>query len=445
MPDEFRPQAIAAAPSAAPSATSRGADARRALVGVWSYWRAERAQWRDPGALRAWQARRLRVLVRHACATVPFYRRLYAQERVDPAAIRSLADLAHLPVITKAQLQAEREDDLLSETRRKEALVTAITSGSAGRPFRTWRDLGLEERRAGYLLRALATAGYRLGDRLLMVVESGERPGTGWTRWRKLTFHDRPDFVLAEIDRLRPKVLYGYVSALRQVARLARERGHAVHRPSSVVTVSETLDPDTRQELATTFGAPVFDIYGSIEMGVIAWECGARPGFHLAEDSMIAETLPAVGGGARLVLTNLHNMAMPLIRYDQGDLTELDDAACPCGRRFRRLTAVQGRVMDAILRPDGSQVSPFQVTTAVRGAPGVRRFQIVQERPGALTARIESAAPLTAPTIAGIEAALRQALGPGTAVSCEQVASLEPPPGVKFRLIESRIPRAGRP
>ena len=441
LPDQSRPQASAPAPPAAPSATSRIADARRALVGVWSYWRAERAQWRDPEALRAWQGRRLRELVRHACATVPFYRRLYAQERVEPAAIHSLGDLEHLPVITKAQMQAEREDDLLSDTRRKDALVTAITSGSAGRPFRTYRDLALEQRRAGYLLRALATAGYRLGDRLLMVVESAERPGTGWTRWRKLTFHDRPDFVLAEINRLRPKVLYGYVSALRQVARLARERGQAVHRPDSVVTVSETLDQDTRQELATAFGAPVFDIYGSIEMGVIAWECGVRPGFHLAEDSMIAETLPAVGG-ARLVLTNLHNMAMPLIRYDQADLTELDHAACPCGRRFRRLTAVQGRVMDAIVRPDGSQVSPFLVTTAVRGAPGVRRFQIVQDRPGALTARIESAAPLTAPTIAGIEAALGQALGPGTAVTCEQVATLEPPPGVKFRLIESRIPRA---
>ena len=163
------------------------------MVGLWSFWRAQRVQWRDPANLRAWQGQRLGALVRHAYATVPFYRRLYDRERVDPAAIRSLGDLARLPVITKAQLQAEHEDDLLSRSRTKAALVTALTSGSSGRPFRTYRDLGLERWRAGYLLRALATAGYRLGDHLLIVVERPERPGIGWTRWRKLTFHDRPD------------------------------------------------------------------------------------------------------------------------------------------------------------------------------------------------------------------------------------------------------------
>ena len=90
-------------------------------------------------------------------------------------------------------------------------------------------------------------------------------------------------------------------------------------------------------------------------------------------------------GGERLLLTNLHNEAMPLIRYDQADLAVVGDGApCACGRRFRRLEAIQGRVMDSILRPDGSHIPPFSVTSVVREIPGVRRFQIVQERPGQL-------------------------------------------------------------
>ena len=98
---------------------------------------------------------------------------------------------------------------------------------------------------------------------------------------------------------------------------------------------------------------------------------------------MLVETQPAEQGGHRLLLTNLHNMAMPLIRYDQADLAVLGDGApCPCGRRLRRLEAIQGRVMDSILRPDGSDVPPFSVTSVVRETPGLRRFQIVQERPG---------------------------------------------------------------
>lgn len=426
------------------SSATRLADTRRALVGLWAFWQADRIQWRDPGQLREWQGRRLSRLVRHAYASVPFYRRLYDAAGVDPAAIRSLDDLKDLPVITKAQLQGEPENDLLSAGRTRATLVTALTSGSTGRPFRTYRDPWLEHWRAGYLLRALATAGYRLGDRLMMVVERPERPGTGWTRWRKLTFHDQPGYVLSEINRLRPSVVYGYVSALRQVVRLARERGLPIHRPRAVVTVSETLDPVTREQLAEGFGAPVFDIYGSIEMGVIAWECEAHDGYHVAEDSVLMETLPATGGGERLVLTNLHNEAMPLIRYDQSDLARIASASpCPCGRRFRRLEAIQGRVMDAIVRPDGSHVAPFSVTSAIREIPGLRRFQIVQERVNQLTVRLESAGQPGEGFLGEVEQKLHAVLGPAIMIEFETVATLEPPPGVKFRLIESRLRRTG--
>lgn len=447
LPDIFtenagRPGASTYAPAAT---ATRLADAGRALVGLWSLWHARRAQWRPPEQLQAWQAKRLGALVRHAYETVPFYRRLYDRERIDPAAIRSLADLAHLPIVTKAQLQTELEDDLLSRDRRKSALVTSLTSGSTGHPFRTYRDPWLERWRAGYLLRALGTAGYRLGDRLLIVVERPERPGTGWTRWRKLTFYDPAEYVLAEINRLQPAIVYGYVSALRQVVRLAQERGVTVHQPKAVVTVSETLDPITRQLLGDGFGAPVYDIYGSIEMGVIAWECQAHDGYHVAEDSVLLETRAAGHGLHRLLLTNLNNEAMPLIRYDQADLVLPGDGSpCPCGRRFRKLAAIQGRVMDSIVRPDGSHVPPFSVTSAVSEIPGVRRFQIVQEGTDLLTVKVESARPLSTEVVGRLEHDLTKVLGSGMRISTEAIASLEPPPGVKFRLVEARLGKAAQ-
>ncbi len=420
-------------------------DIARAAVGMWSFWRAERRQWSDPATLRRWQTARLVRLVRHAYATVPFYRRLYDREGVEVAGIRSLDDLAGLPVVTKAQLQAEPEDELISSTRCREALVSVMTSGSSGRPFRAWRDRRLEYWRADHLLRVLATAGYRAGDRVLMVVENPERMGTSWTRWRKLTFRDRPDLVLAELDRLRPAIVYGYVSALRRVARYAREHGRSVPRPKAVVTVTEALDPITREMLTELFGAPAFEIYGSVEMGVIAWECTAHDGYHIAEDSVLVETRPEPIGGERVLITNLRNEAMPLIRFDQGDFAVLHDAHdCPCGRRLRRLRAIQGRVMDALVRPDGSEVPPFSVTTAMSEVPGVRRFQIVQDRADRLSARIESALPLGDELSARIGHSLRSVLGPTVDVAVEAVPTLEPPSGVKFRLVEGRVARAGR-
>jgi phenylacetate-CoA ligase len=187
----------------------------------------------------------------------------------------------------------------------------------------------------------------------------------------------------------------------------------------------------------------VFDIYGSIEMGVIAWECEVHQGYHVAEDSVLLETQATAADGDRLLLTNLHNEAMPLIRYDQGDLAVVGNGEpCACGRRFRRLEAIQGRVTDSVLRPDGSEVPPFSVSSVVRDTPGVRRFQIVQDRPGQLIARIESDSSLSEELMGGIEHGLSEVMGPGTSIAIETVATLEPPPGVKFRLVESRLSRS---
>ena len=187
----------------------------------------------------------------------------------------------------------------------------------------------------------------------------------------------------------------------------------------------------------------MFDIYGSIEMGVIAWECETHQGYHVAEDSVLMETQATAAGGARLLLTNLHNEAMPLIRYDQGDLAVVGDGApCACGRRFRRLEAIQGRVTDSILRPDGSHVPPFSVTSVVRD---IARRAPLPDRAG--TAGTADRAdrerrPLSDGLKGRIERGLAEVMGSGTSIVTEAVATLEPPPGVKFRLVESRLGRA---
>ena len=98
--------------------------------------------------------------------------------------------------------------------------------------------------------------------------------------------------------------------------------------------------------------------------------------------------------------------------------------------------------MDSILRPDGSHIPPFSLTSVIREIPGVRRFQIVQDRPGLLTARVESDGPLRAEIGTRVAQDLAEVLGPGMRIVTEAVASLEPPPGIKFRLIESRLGRA---
>ncbi len=241
-----------------------------------------------------------------------------------------------------------------------------------------------------------------------------------------------------------PRSSIGYVSALRQLARHVRETGAAAHRPRSVVTVSESLDPATRTLLAESFRAPVFDIYGSVEFGVIAWECERHDGYHVAEDSVLVETLPEGEDGLyRLVITNLNVRAMPLIRYDLGDFaTRGPVGPCPCGRTFGRLGSIQGRVLDSVERPDGGYVPPFSLTTAISEAPGIRRFQIVQEDLDLIRVRLERTSPPEGDLVAHIRDQVRAIVDDRVRVVVEATASLEPPPGVKFRVVENRLTRA---
>ncbi len=415
-----------------------------AAVGLLAYRRALRRQRSDPALNRAKQERKLRALVRHAYQTVPDYRARCKAAGVGPDDIRSLADLPRLPIMTKAELQAVPEADRLSSAFRRDALLSMVTSGSTGRPFTTFRELPAEHQRNGFFLRALAAAGYRLGDRLMLVVERPQRPGTTWTCWRKLTFYEPPERLLEELNRHRPAILYGYVSVLRQLARHIRATGTPAHRPRSVVTVSESLDPATRALLVESFRAPVFDVYGSVEFGVIAWECATHDGYHMAEDSVLVETLPAGADGlCRLVITNLNVRAMPLIRYDLGDFASPGPAGpCPCGRTFGRLGWIQGRMTDSVHRRDGGHVPPFSLTTAISEIPGIRRFQIVQEDLDLIRVRLERTSPPEGELVDHISGQVRAIVDDRVQVMVEATASLEPPPGVKFRVVENRLARA---
>jgi phenylacetate-CoA ligase len=417
---------------------------RDAAAGLRSFHRAIRTQRWDAEKIRAYQDAKLRVLVEHAFRTVPYYRDLMRDAGLRPSDISHVADLRHIPLTTKQDLRDAGHEACVSSAYRGQQLHVQSTSGSSGIPFKAYREHAAERRRTGFLLRALATAGYRLGDPLLLVVEPAERPPPAWTRWRKLGFDQPAGRLLAELNGHRPTVVLGYVSPLRQLAKLARRTGALAHRPKAVVTVSEGLDPETRRLVAETLGAEVFEIYGSVECGVIAWECPAHAGLHVAEDSVVVELLRgAHEHSSRVVVTNLNVLAMPFLRYDTGDLAAAPpEGACACGRGFARIGRVSGREMDGLRRADGSFVPPFSLTNVVGAVPGVRRYQIVQDEIGLVRVRLEQAAAPSAEVARSIEQGIKDVVGEGTRVVVETVATLEPPPGRKFRIVENRVRRA---
>ena len=445
---------------------------RRLLAELWM--RARGARMRAP-ALRRLREAKLRRLVRHAGTTVPLYRDLWRRAGVDLDEIRTVEDLVRLPTVTREQLQAAG-DGARSEVYRSGDLLCERTSGSSGRPLTLWMEPAHRDLRRSLFLRALAAAGYRPGRRLVLVREPGRELPAGLD-WRQLA-HDRPPEDLAEeILRLRPAIVYGWVSVLRLVAEalvdlpphgsgprgagsfaepsapsgrgpraLSSTSGDG--RPAlraSVLTTAEALDAAGRALLERAFGGRVHEVYGSTELGMVGWQCGRGDGFHLAEDVALLEAfdrrLDPAAGPRPLIATNLELRAMPLVRYETGDVIgPVVAQACRCGSPRVRVTGFEGRLVDCLRLPSGRLVSPYRLTLALEGLAGLARYRILQSAPARIEVTYQSAAGADCEGIeAAVRSRLRTALGEPVEITVERRGDLRSEVGSKFRVVESRM------
>lgn len=384
--------------------------------------------------------RQLQQLVMHACGTVPYYRQRFADAGVDPASIRTVADLARIPPTTKADLQAAGIDAITSDAVPPAACITEKTSGSSGRPFEMRLDRRWIAVRNAMFLRALSATGYRLHERLLLVSGGPLRRGRWPMQWRYVPFELTATDLVAHINAFRPHVLYGWVTPLRQLAEHVGADGGLLHRPRAIVTTAEAVDAPTRRLLADALGGDVFQIYGLTEMGAMAWECTAHRGMHLAEDVIVTEQVEG-----RLVLTNLALYSMPLIRYDSGDLAPPiarvtgDAPACRCGCRYDVVAHVEGRLVDSVVLPDGRRVSPYQLTLAMEKVPTLRRYQITQRADNELVVGYVQGGETGEDVDARIRAVLSPVVGGDVQIRSQRCDTLDPPPGRKFRVVERRL------
>lgn len=406
----------------------------------------QRSQWLSADRLRRRQEARLRRLVRHAYGTVRYYRDLFDRAGLSPADIRGLEDLAHIPITTKAELQAAGHDAALSSAFDSAALVSEHTSGSTGRPFTVHFDRRFLATRDALFLRVLATAGYRLNHRLMLITSERNKVNRRWPPWRYASIEAPAQVLMAEIEEFRPRFLYGCLTSLRQVALLARDR----QRPlglKAVISTAEGLDAPSRRLLEDAFGAPVCDAYGLTEAGMIAWQCAARHGYHVAEDAVILELVPTKDGEpARVVLTNLELMAMPFIRFESGDLASpAGDDACSCGRRLRRIARIEGRAVDCVRLASGAVLSPYRFTVALEAIAGIRRYQLIQHDISRFVLRVEAGPGAQADLGKAACSVIRGLVSPDAEVEFVTEATLDPPPGRKFRVVESRLGTAAVP
>ncbi|MEO0996924.1 MAG: hypothetical protein AAFX58_05350 [Pseudomonadota bacterium] len=344
---------------------------------------------RPLGQLLGEQERALRALVQHSYRNVPFYRQRLDAAGVGPDDIASAADLQRLPVLTKGELAAQPLERVLDTTAERGSLRLQTTSGSSGSPFRFYLDRRFDDYCKAQFLRPYFSTGRRLRDRVLRIRAHLREQREWFHRLRLLresqVLCEAPaEEMAARYRETRPDIVMGYPSTLSLLAEGLAGGGPDFSRPRIVYSDSELLTPATRARIAAAFDAPVLDVFGMYETDNIAWQCRPDSGYHLAIDSVIAEVLHdgrpvSPGETGELVCTVLFNYAMPMIRYNTGDLVRLAAEPCSCGRTLPTLDLIEGRDIDRVLLPDGSSTSAMRFLSRLSDLAGtVTGYQVQQ-------------------------------------------------------------------
>lgn len=413
------------------------------------------AEWWDRDAIRRYQDEKLRAVIRHAYETVPHYHDVMNERGLEPADIQTVDDLPKLPVLDKETIKRDPRR-LLSSAYDRRQCVSCLTSGTTGKALEFLHSVEAYQFQWAVWWRHRARFGLHRGDPYLMFgarqpVPITQRRPPFWRHNRAYnqtylsTYHLTPEYMPAILDFLNrtPFAFYtGYASAMAVLANFMRERGLRLQRPPKyIVTGAEAVLPNFERLLGEQFGAPVTDQYGATEFCLNMSRCEHNV-YHEDFEFGIIETLPNPrdpGGPEFLVGTGLTDDAMPLIRYQVGDLARFADGLCPCGRQTRYAPFIDGRSEDYVVTPDGRMA--VGMNQVFEWAPGAREMQIVQHEVERITVRVVKRDSWSQSDERAILHELRSRVGDRLQIDFEFVDDIPRAPSGKFRAVVSTVGR----
>lgn len=427
----------------------------------------EQSQWWPADEIEQAQMRQLSVLVEHAQRHSAFHAERLAAFR--PGRDRSLREcLSAMPVMRRADLQTRRaEIDCAWLPPEHGELSLAQSTGSTGEPVAVrrsglngliWMAMTLRE----HLWQGRDFSQPLAIIRAQLAAEDTARRGVSSADWGPPVSHlfasgqshglNLQTDVARQAEWLR-QIMPGYLltypnnlSALLDLAEADPVGLAGLGRLKQARTIGETLRDPLRERCRRVLGAGIADVYSSQEVGVIAIECPQGGGYHLMSEGLVFELLRdddhtcVAGETGRVVITDLHNFATPLIRYDLGDLAEAD-GPCACGRGLPKIRRIIGRERNLLRLPDGRRFWPLVGAFDYRDIAPVRQCQVVQRSLERVTLRLAVERSLNADEEQGLAEKLVEFLGHRFVVDFDYCTPTIPRgPGGKFEDFVCEIP-----
>ncbi|AMV24418.1 Phenylacetate-coenzyme A ligase [Gemmata sp. SH-PL17] len=410
----------------------------------------QKTQFDAPEVIRARQLEALKAQLKHAWDTVPYYRASWTQAGVHPSDVRELADLEAFPIVTKADIRRHNRA-MVSSAFDVTKLREKRTSGSTGVPLTIYCDEPAMQWKAACTIRSDEWSGYRLGQRVAKVWGNPEYRHFGLKGRLRNYFLDRAVYLdtldlndqritefTRAIRRHRPGLIFGHAHSLYLLACALKKARVFDVRPNGIISTAMILHDWQRAVIEQVLGCKVTNRYGCEEVSLIASECEEHSGLHVNADSIYAE----VPSNGKLLVTDLCNRGMPLIRYQVGDVVVPSTRVCKCGRGLPMIERVEGRDADYVLTPAGHLISGISLTENFAVLiPGTAQVQIVQESITQLRIRLVADDAFNTTSRQKIADLVRDTFGDTVAHDVELVDAIPQEPSGKYRFCISKVAR----
>jgi phenylacetate-CoA ligase len=438
---------------------------RSSALGHWKF--LLQSQYWSRRQLLDYQWERLQELLHHAYTTTVYYRRIFDERGLTPASFASVEDLNKLPILTRDDV-FEHSDELISSRYDRSDLIEFFTGGTTGQQARMWIDQESYNRKLGAAWRFEGWLGYEPCDRLAlfwpahMDVPKQESFQARFARLHMMrqeiiyggSLNDH--FARAAADRLMafaPEYLRVFPTAFSNFVEHARNHDLKLPSVRAVMSTGEGLYPSQRKTISEQFDCPVFDMYSSREVGNTACECDAHDGLHIAMETSLVEFVSdgepvAVGTEGAILITDLTNYGMPVIRYQINDYSMPLAGDCPCGRKLSRMSAGVGRLQDCFYGSDGTRHSGNVLgihLTVGENNVAIGQTQFVQKSVTEFLVRVTNKPEPTAETFEFLERRTKELIGDDISVRFEVVDKIPPEASGKTRFVICEIPQDERP
>jgi len=351
----------------------------------WSSEKLKQHQWNE-----------LTKLIDHAYNSTLYYKRVWTNAGInDPRDVTSMSDFEKLPTLTKSDVNLYYNE---FKSNTVPCTIKKSTGGSTGQPFHFEYNTDSNTRREAVMWRGYGWLGAGLGVKTLQLWGSNIGELSTFKTIKNDLYHrfynrkilnsfsmskdNIPDYI-DSINKYKASAIVSYVNPIYELSKYAIEHNIRIHSPKTILTGAEPLYEYQREVIQQAFSAPVYNTYGCREFMLMSAECRSAQQLHINSDHLLIETLdqygkPISGMSGDLVITDLYNYGMPLIRYINGDAATLVNSPCSCGNPFPIMKSVDGRKLDMIRTPTGKSIPGELFPHLFKEFKAIHRFQVRQ-------------------------------------------------------------------